>query len=114
MKKKVYLLAITMLLSLAALNSKASVIISNTDVGFTKDAIAKMTPDERKEHLAEVKARIREIKKIDKSQMSDEDRKQLREELRSLRHQSSDLGGDIVIGTGAAVVVVLVLLLSGA
>jgi len=114
MKQKIYTIALVILLCFTAFNSKAAVVGTDGGTPLTKEAIAKLTPAEREARLAAIKARIREIKKIDKSQMSDEDRKQLREELRSLRHQSSDLGGDIVIGAGAAVVVVLVLLLSGA
>jgi len=115
MKKKIVLLATVILLCFTAFNSKASVIISNGDTGpLTKEAIAKMTSDQRHDRLEAIKARIKEIKKIDKSQMSEEDRKQLKAELKSLRHESGQVGDDIVLSTAGAIVVVLGLLLSGA
>jgi len=113
MKQRIFLSAIVILLCFSALKSNA-VIINDGVKPLSREAIAKMNPDDRRAHLEAVKARIHEIKKTDKSQMSEEDRKALRAELKALRHESSDLGSDIVIGTGGAVVVVLVLLLSGA
>jgi len=113
MKKKIYLLAIAMLLCFTAMKSNALVIV-NKDASLTKEAIAKMTPDEKKDRRAIIKARIREIKKTDQSQMSAEDRKALKQELRALRHESGALGDDIVLSTAGAIVIVLGLLLTGA
>lgn len=113
MKKKIYLLAIAMLLCFTALKSNA-LVRADKYVPLTKEAIAKMTPEEKRDRKSIIKARIKEIKKIDQSQMSAEDRKALKEELRELRHESGALGDDIVLSTAGAIVVVLGLLLTGA
>lgn len=114
MKRKIYLVVVVMLLCFTALKSNAAVVVTSGDAPLTKEAVAKMSPAEKKDRRALIKARIKEIKKIDKSQMSDEDRKALKEELRALRHESGALGDDIVLSTAGAIVVVLGLLLTGA
>jgi hypothetical protein len=113
MKKKIYLLAITMLLCFTAFNSYA--VTGGGNEPLTKEAVKKMTPDEKKERLQELKARMLEIESIDKSKMSKEDRKALREEMKSLRHDSNAVsGGGLAVEVGGGVIIlVLVGLLSG-
>lgn len=115
MKKKIYLLVITMLLCLTAFQSKAATIGDGTVMPLTKEAVAKMTPEQKLQRIKAIRARMMEIDTIDKSRMSKADRKLLREEMRSLRHDSNAVGGSglaVEVG-GGVVVLVLVGLLSG-
>ena len=113
MKKKIYLLTI-LLLCFCAINSNAAVIEGN-DVPLTKEIVAKMTPEQKQQRLQDIKARMTEIESVDRSKMSKEDRKALREEMRSLRHDSSAVsGGSLIVEVGGGVVIlVLVGLLTG-
>jgi hypothetical protein len=52
-----------------------------------KEKIAKMTPEQRQARVVQIKARVAEIKEIDKSQLTKEQKKSLRQELRQLRRE---------------------------
>jgi len=110
MKKKIYLLALTMMLSMAAFTSKAAVIADNNAVN--KEAIANMTVEQKQARIEEIKERVQEIKAMDKSQLSKEDRKELRTELKGLKHESQAMGGGgVYLSVGAIIIIILVLIL---
>ena len=111
MKRNIYLLMISMLLCFTALNSKAAVV----DDGTKPSTATNMTAEQKQVRLKEINTRIEAIQDTMKTQMSKEDRKELRAELRSLRHESNGLhGGGLAVSIGAGVVIlVLVGLLSG-
>jgi|GEM_PF-6282832 len=60
MKKRIYLFAITMLLSFAALSSHAAT--------FNKEAIANMSIEQKQARIEEIKERVDEIKAMDSLQ----------------------------------------------
>ena len=116
MKRNIYLLMISMLLCFAALNSKAGVPEDGTKSPATNTpGVITMTPEQKQARLQQINLRIEAIQDTEKTQMSKEDRKELRAELKSLRHESNGLhGGSLAVSIGAGVVVlVLVGLLSG-
>jgi hypothetical protein len=110
MKKKIYLIALTMLLSVAAFNSYAS-----TDGVLTilsKEQIASMTTEQKQARVEEIKARVNEIKAMDKSELTKQDKKELRTELKGLKHEANALGGGgVYLSVGAIIIIILVLIL---
>ena len=110
MKKKFYLLATTMLLCLAAFNSKAATVTDNNNAA-TKEAAANMTPEQKEARLEEINTRVQEIKAMDKSQLTREDRRELRAELKSMKKESRAMGGGIYLSVGAIIIIILVLIL---
>lgn len=109
MKKKFYLLATTLLLCLAAFNSNAATLTDNKAI--TKEAAANMTAEQKQARLEEIKARVQEIKSMDKSQLSKEDRKELRTELKTMKKETRAMGGGVYLSVGAIIIIILVLIL---
>ncbi|HWZ05070.1 MAG TPA: hypothetical protein VNX40_15745 [Mucilaginibacter sp.] len=108
MKKRIYLIAATFVLTLAAFTSRAATITDNTP---NKDAIAAMTTEQKQARIEEIKARIAEIKAMDKSQLSREDRKELRTELKADKREARAMGGGIYLSVGAIIIIILLLIL---
>lgn len=109
MKKKIYLIAATLMFTLAAFSSKAATLDGGPAV--TKENVAMMTPDQKQARLEEIKERVDEIKTMDKSQLTRTERKELRKELRGYRHEARAMGGGIYLSVGAIIIIILVLIL---
>ena len=56
-------------------------------------------------------ARLNEIDNMDKSDLKISEKKELRKEVRSIKHKLKELGGGIYISAGAAIIILLLLLL---
>jgi hypothetical protein len=108
MKKKFYLIALTALLTLAAFTSQAATATSNP---LNKKAIAAMTLEQKQARIEEIKLRVNEIKAMDKSQLTRADRKELRVELRGLKHEANAMGGGVYLSVGAIIIIILLLIL---
>jgi hypothetical protein len=54
--------------------------------------------------------RLDEIKATDKSKMNPEEKKDLRKEVKSIKHNLKDIGGGVYL-SGAAVILIVVLLI---
>ena len=74
MKKKIYFLATALMLMFSAPSVMANVAKSKPDM-----------TDNQKVRLAEITTRVEEIKSMDKSELSREDRKSLRNELQEMK-----------------------------
>jgi hypothetical protein len=107
MKKRIYLIAATLMLTFAALTSQAATVTNK----LTKEDIAAMTADQKQARIEEIKARVAEIKAMDKSQLSREDRKELRTELRADRREAREIGGGVYLSVGAIIIIILLLIL---
>ncbi len=71
-----------------------------------------MTKEQKASRIAEIKARVEEIRNMDKSKLSGADRKALRHELRDMNTESKALGtGGVYISLGALIVIILLLIL---
>jgi len=103
MKKKIYLIAATLMMTFAALSSQAATI--------DKAAIASMSTEQKQARVEEIKARVAEIKAMDKSQMTKVERKELRAELKSDRQEMRAMGGGIYLSVGAIIIIILILIL---
>jgi hypothetical protein len=64
----------------------------------------------KKANLVRIKARIEEIKDMDKSTLTSADRKELRKELRVLGKEARNNGG-VYLSVGAIIIIILLLIL---
>lgn len=108
MKRKICLLVFAMMLCLASVGSKAATL--SPWVPMDKEAIAKLTPEEKQARIDEIKARVAEIKAMDKSQLTKEERKELRTELRQMKRETNKLTG-LFLSAGAVLLIIVVLIL---
>ena len=68
-------------------------------------------PAQPEQRIAEIKTRMDEIKALDKSQLTQEERKELRQELKAIKNEAQRLSGGVYFAAGAILVLVIVLLL---
>lgn len=82
-----------------------------TDKTKDKDPVEKMTKEQKDARLAEIQNRVYEIKAMDRSSMSREDKKALRKELKGMNREARHISGGVYISASAIIVILLVLLL---
>lgn len=106
MKLKIYMSLILMVLLATTVTSKAA--------SFEPSVItASATADNeavKKANLVRIKARVDEIKDMDKSTLTSAERKALRKELRVLGQETRRNGG-IYLSVGAIIIIILLLIL---
>ncbi|WP_411274658.1 hypothetical protein [Daejeonella sp.] len=100
MKKKVYFLATALMLMFSAPSVMANDAKSKPEM-----------TDNQKVRFAEITRRIEEIKSMDKSELSREDRKSLRNELQGMKKEAKAMNGGIYLSVGAIIIVILLLIL---
>ncbi|WP_276361101.1 hypothetical protein [Daejeonella sp. H1SJ63] len=100
MKKQIYILAAILFLTLAAPVVKANDNKSKPEITASQIARAEV-----------IHKRVEEIRDLDKSQLSREERKQLRNELQELKREVKSMGGGIYLSVGAIIIILLVLIL---
>jgi len=120
MKIKIYLLTALFMLILGATATKAATVVPTTTTslaGYSKEELNKMSIEAKTARLQEIKDRVNEIKSMDKSTLTHEQKKELRVELREMRKEarainSSDgMGGGIYLSVGAIIIIILLLIL---
>lgn len=79
----------------------------------SRETIAGMTTEQKEARMVEMKARVKEIKAMDKSQLTKQDRKALRAELRSMNKEARAMGyaGGVYLSVGALIIIILLLIL---
>ena len=79
----------------------------------SRETIAAMTKEQKEARMTEMKARVKEIKAMDKSKMTKEERKALRMELKSMNKEAHAMGytGGVYISVGALIIIILLLIL---
>ena len=70
-----------------------------------------MTEQQKEARYEEIKARIEEIKDIDKSTLTKAERKDLKNELRSMHKEAKAMGGGVYISLAGIIIIILVLIL---
>lgn len=65
----------------------------------------------QKERLAEIQTRVDEIKAMDFSEMSKEEIKDVRSELKDMKEEAKRAGGGVYISVGAIIIILLLLIL---
>ncbi len=77
-----------------------------------QDKVAAMTEEQKEARVAEMKERVEEIKSMDKSKLTSEDRKALRHELRDMNKEAKALGsGGIYISLAGIIIIILLLII---
>jgi VIT1/CCC1 family predicted Fe2+/Mn2+ transporter len=95
---------------LPALKMHAADVTATSHEVRSKEAIANMTKEQKAALLEEIKARVDEIKAMDKSTLTKEDRKALRKELREMRREAKAITG-VYISVGALIIIILLLII---
>lgn len=65
----------------------------------------------QKERLAEIQVRVDEIKGMDFSTMSKDEKKDVRMELKDMKEEAKRAGGGVYISVGAIIIILLLLIL---
>lgn len=100
MKKQIYFLATAFMLMLA------------TPSVMANDAKAKPEMTERQvARMEEISRRVEEIKGMDRSQLSRQDRKDLRNELLNMKKEAKATSGGVFLSVGAIIIIILLLIL---
>jgi len=104
-----YLPFLLALFMLPALQSQAAEDLTTNAIP-SKEVIANMTKEQKEARLEEIKARVNEIKAMDKSTLTKQERKALRMELRSMHRQAKAITG-VYISVGALIIIILLLII---
>ena len=101
MKKLLYTLTAAIMLTFSANTSSAAV-----------KAPAKELTEQQQVQIEQIKRRVEEIRAMDKSDLSREERKELRKELRDMKGQANAIAnGGVYLSVGAIIIILLVLIL---
>lgn len=118
MKIKLYLLTALLMLVFGASATKAATIVPATGTAsYSKEELNKMSIEAKTARLQEIKDRVNEIRTMEKSTLTHEQKKELRVELRDMRKEarainSSDgMGGGVYLSVGAIIIIILLLIL---
>lgn len=80
-----------------------------------REAIANMTEEQKEARMEAMKERVAEIKAMDKSTLTKEDRKALRTELKQMNKEARAMGRHAVTGVyisvGALIIIILLLII---
>jgi len=71
----------------------------------------KVFTDDEIQRLKEIESRIFEIREMDFSEMSREEKKDLRSELKDLNKEARQRGGGLYISTGALIIILILLII---
>ncbi|WP_256001966.1 hypothetical protein [Pedobacter deserti] len=102
MKKFIYSLALVFTLAITA------------DTAYAADKDKKPKTEltaEQKVQLERIKTRVEEIRDMDKSDLSREERKALRKELKELKQEARAMSGGVYLSVGAIIIIILLLIL---
>ena len=100
MKKKIYLLATALMFVLAMPSAMAKG--ENAKPAMTERQIAR---------VEEITSRIEVIKSMDRSELSRQERKDLRNELLEMKKELKASNGGVYLSVGAIIIILLILIL---
>ena len=84
---------------------------SQTGFGINPSLVMDSTRTAQSSQANTLLIRLDEIKAMDKSNLSVVERKQLREEVRSIKSQLKAIGGGVYLSVGALLIIILLLIL---
>ena len=101
MKKKIYFLATAIVLSLAS------------PAVMAKESKPVETPltEQQQARLKTIENRVLEIKTMDKSSLTRQERKDIRNELQEMKKEAKAVGGGVYLSVGAIIIIILLLIL---
>lgn len=108
MKSKISAAILVLSLTIAATNVHA---IATEDKNPKKVKVIDMTEAQKAARLEEIRARVTEIKEMDKSELTRTERKALRKELREMQKEARAVKGGVYLSVGAIIIIILVLIL---
>ena len=107
MKRNIAIFVFLLLAMFTSVNTYAK-----KDKDYWKEKVTTMTEAQKEARVEEIKARVTEIKEMDRSQLSSQDRKELRQELRDMNKEAKAIGnGGIYISLAGILIIILVLIL---
>ena len=91
----------------------ALVLLFTSSATFAKETKPVLVPDAQTEiRMQQIDARVKEIKAMDRSQLTSSERKELRKELVSMKKEAkAATGGGVYLSVGAIIIIILVLIL---
>ena len=104
-----YLPALLLFFSLRGLSEGVTRTGSALDLP-SKEVIANMSDAQKQTLIQQMKDRVEEIKAMDKSQLTKEERKELKTELRAMKKESRAVTG-VYISVGALIIIILLLII---
>jgi len=115
MKTKMYLMVAAIMLTFAVSTSKAATT-TGTYTAYTKEYIATMSAEQRQARIEEIKDRVNEIRTMDRSNLTRAEKKELKGELKEMRHEANNISaaggsGGIYLSVGAIIIIILLLIL---
>jgi len=110
LKRTLHYSLVLALFMLPVLKMQAADVTATTHEVPSKEAIANMTKEQKAARLEEIKARVDEIRTMDKATLTKEDRKALRKELREMRREAKAVTG-VYISVGALIIIILLLII---
>ena len=100
MKKHILMAAFVTMLGLSCFSTRS----------FAADAV-NVNNTAATERLQQIKSRVEEIKNMDKSNLTREERKELRHELKDMHKEAKVISGGVYLSVGAILIIILVLIL---
>lgn len=107
MKTKITIILTCILLTASISNTFAAGIEDKRPV---KERIAAMTEEQKAARADEIRLRVEEIKAMDKSTLTREEKKALKKELREMRKEAKEIKG-VYLSFGAIIIIILLLIL---
>ena len=104
-----YLPALLLFFSLRGLSEGTPATGSALDLP-SREAIANMSEAQKEALIQQMKDRAEEIKAMDKSQLTKEERKELKTELKAMKKESRAVTG-VYISVGALIIIILLLII---
>jgi Skp family chaperone for outer membrane proteins len=108
MKTRIYVTILAFFLTITVSQAYAATTIDNVPL---KERVANMTEEQKKARLEEIKARVYEIKHMDKSSLTRAERKALKKELKEMNKEARVVSGGVYLSVGAIIIIILVLIL---
>jgi len=104
--KRFYVAALVMLLSVSTITAFAE----NKDA--IKARVENMTNEQKEERYIQMKQRVEEIKNMDRSALTKEEKKELRNELKDMNKEAKAIGkGGVYISFAGLLIIILLLIL---
>ena len=107
MKPKISIAILSFLLT-ANIVSTYAATIDNSRPNNVR--LERMTDKQKNVRLEEIRARVNEIKEMDKSNLSKSERKAIQKELREMKKESRETRG-VYLSVGAIIIIILLLIL---
>lgn len=107
MKKIIYCLTVAVIFTFLSVTVSAATVNKNNIV---KEPV--LTEAQKEARVEQITQRVEEIRAMDKSKLSHEQRKELRKELKEMKNEARAItSGGVYLSVGAIIIIILVLLL---